>query len=268
MQDPDGSSSAVHDENAEEASTVGSPIISMIGSEKKAYAFTHRHIEHLRQRTGVRVAPLRGVGATPSAFATEQFIDEIAAEQAIDPVEYRLRLLSGSPRGVSVIERAAKMADWHSSTPGRAKGIAFSDYQNTFAALVAEVSLATSGGPLRVHNLWIAFDPRLVVQPDNTRSQLEGGLIFGLSHALLESVTLQDGLVRQSNFHNYPVLRMRDVPEIHIDLIPSGGHPTGVGEMGALLPAAAVANAFHALTGKRLRHMPMTPARIAGVLNG
>ena len=269
MQDPDAESSALHDETATDtAAEVGSPIISMIGTEKKAYGFADRLAEHFVQTTGVRVAPLRGVGATPATFASEQFIDEIALDIGADPFEYRMKLLARSPRGEAVLRKVAEMSQWGRTSPGRAKGIAFSDYQDTFSGVVAEISLDRDTGVIKVHNLWSSVDPRMVVQPDNAIAQTEGGMMFGLSHVLKESIQIRDGKVQNHNFYDYDVLRMAEAPAVHVALTPSGGHPTGVGEMGALLPPAAVANAFAALTGKRLRRMPMTPDRVLSVLNG
>ncbi len=134
------------------------------------------------------------------------------------------------------------------------------------SAGVIEVSLNRSTGKIKVHNYWIAVDPGLVIQPDNVLAQLEGAAVYGLSLALLEELTIHNGAVVQSNFHNYPVLRMSDMPEIHTRIVASGAAPTGMGEIGVLCVAPAIANAVFQLTGKRLRHLPMSPKHVKAVI--
>ena len=117
-----------------------------------------------------------------------------------------------------------------------------------------------------VHRVWVAADVGLAVQPDNVRAQLEGGIIHGLGYTLSERITIKNGLIQQRNFHDYSVMRMAEAPAVHIELLHSDRVPTGVGETGSILAPAAVANAFAALTGKRLRHIPFTPDRIRQAL--
>jgi isoquinoline 1-oxidoreductase subunit beta len=117
-----------------------------------------------------------------------------------------------------------------------------------------------------VHNIWVAIDPGVAVQPDNIVNQIEGSVVYGLGLALTERVTIAQGEVQQSNFYDYTVLRMRDIPEIHVEVISSGAKPTGVGQMGTPVVAPAVSNAFAELTGVRLRHTPMTPDRVLAAL--
>ena len=145
-------------------------------------------------------------------------------------------------------------------------GIAFSDYHDTLSAGVAEVSLDRASGKIKVHNYWVAVDPGLVIQPDNVHAQLESAVIYGLSAALLEELTVKDGAIQQSNFNDYPVLRMSDVPEIHTRIVASDNPPTGMGEIGVVAVAPAIANAVFQLTGKRLRHLPMSPDRVKKAL--
>jgi isoquinoline 1-oxidoreductase beta subunit len=123
-----------------------------------------------------------------------------------------------------------------------------------------------NSGKIKVHNYWIAVDPGLVIQPDNVRAQLESGVIYGLSAALLEELRVKDGAVQQSNFNDYPVLRMSDVPEIHTRIVATNHAPTGMGEIGVVSVAPAIANAMFQLTGKRLRHLPMSPERVKKAL--
>ena len=250
------------------------PITSMLGSSHHgmdrsigdAYDLPQRLVEHIPMDTGVRLYPVRGVGATPNNLAIESFLDEIAAQRNIDPVDLRLRLLHKSARGRRIIETVAGMADWTRARPGRALGIAYTHYVDTVAAAIAEISCDHTSEKIIVHNVWIAADVGLAIQPDNVRAQLEGAMIHGLGYALSERVTIRNGLIQQRNFHDYSVMRMADAPVIHVELLHSDSAPTGVGETGSILAPATVANAFAVLTGKRLRHIPFTPDRIRQVL--
>ena len=138
---------------------------------------------------------------------------------------------------------------------------------DTAAAAIAEISYDDKNSKIIVHKAWIAVDAGLAIQPDNIKAQLEGGFIHGLGHALTEQITIKDGLIQQSNFHDYPLMRMADTPEIQVEVLQSDRTPSGVGETGTILAPAAVANAFAALTNKRLRHMPFTGERIQQAMN-
>jgi isoquinoline 1-oxidoreductase beta subunit len=131
---------------------------------------------------------------------------------------------------------------------------------------VAEVSVDRKTGRIRVHDYWIAADPGIVVQPDSAHAQLEGAVAYGLSAALIEQLTVKAGVVQQSNFHQYRVLRMSDMPEIHTRIVASNAPPTGMGEIGVPSVAPAIANAVFQLTGKRLRSLPMSPERVKPLL--
>ena len=145
-------------------------------------------------------------------------------------------------------------------------GIAFSEYHGTLSAGVAEVSVDRASGAIKVHNYWIAVDPGLVIQPENVHAQLESAVVYGLSAALIEELTIKGGAVQQSNFNNYRVLRMSDMPEIHTKIVASDSPPTGMGEVGVPAVAPAIANAVFQLTGKRLRSLPMSPERVKSIL--
>lgn len=243
-----------------------SPAVAMLGSDLPTYDIPNRLVEHLRQPIVVRIAPMRGVGAPPNRFAVESFVDEIALELGIGPLEIRRRLLRNTPRGLKVLEHVAQMSGWGSAPAGRAKGIAFSDYDGTMLAAVAEVSLDRATGIIRVHQIWAAVDAGLVLQPDNSIALTEGGLIFGTSMAIKERISFSRGRVEQSSFFDYPVLRMGEAPDISVELLPSDGPPTGLGEIAPIIAPAVIGNAFATLTGRRIRHMPLIPERVLAAL--
>jgi isoquinoline 1-oxidoreductase beta subunit len=200
-------------------------------------------------------------------YAIESFIDEIAADWSNDPYEYRRRQMRKSPRALAVLDAAAEMSDWGSEPPeGRARGIAFGERSGSLAAGVAEISVGRETGKIRVHKFWCAVDGGIIIQPNNAEAQIEGGLVTGLSSVLFERITLKDGKVEQSNYNDYHVLRMSDMPEVEVRFIESFESPEGLGEPSTPLAGGAVANAFARLTGKRLYHMPFTPERVKAVL--
>ena len=231
------------------------------------YDIPNQRMEMRGATHGVRTKHWRAVGHGPNKFAIEGFIDDIARGESIDPVELRRTLLRDSPRAVAVLDEAAEMAGWGGDLPsGRAQGIAFVERSGSLAAGVAEISVDEESGRIRVHRFWCAVDGGIIVQPLNARAQIEGGIVNGLSSALFERVTLRDGRVEQSNFNDYSILRMSDMPDIDVRFIPSGEPPMGLGEPGVPVAAGAVANAFAALTGRTLRRMPFTPERVLEVL--
>jgi isoquinoline 1-oxidoreductase beta subunit len=251
------------------------PITSMLGSSHHAmdrslgdaYGLPNRLVEHIPFDSGLRLYPVRGVGAVPNILAIESFLDELATQQKRDPLAFRLQLLASSQRGRLILETVAEMANWHQKRDQRALGIAYTHYMDTAAAAIAEISYDDKNSKIIVHKAWIAVDAGLAIQPDNIKAQLEGGFIHGLGHALTEQITIKDGLIQQSNFHDYPLMRMADTPEIQVKVLQSDRTPSGVGETGTILAPAAVANAFAALTNKRLRHMPFTGERIQQAMN-
>ena len=249
--------------------TKGRDNIAMRGTELPTYAIPDRLSEGLQQSTGMRTAPLRAIGVGQNSFANEVFIDELAAKQGVDPVEFRLRLLDKTPlaqRARHVIEEVARMADWKRKRPGRGLGIAYLDYSGTQLAGVAEVSVDRNSGEIKVHHFWCTIDCGVAVQPDNVIAQSESSIVYGLGLALMERITIEDGKVKQSNFYDYHVPRMRDLPEVRIKLIQTRNHPTGAGQMTTPLVASAISNAVFQLTGARLRQQPMLPERVKLVL--
>ena len=246
--------------------TGGRDYVGWAGMELLHYGIPNVMTEGVREIRGMRVQPLRGIGAGYNKFAIESFVDEVAHAKGLDPLDMRLELAKDDARALGVLRAAAQMADWNRKRKGRGLGIAFADYHGTLSAAVVEVTLSRSTGKIKVHNCWLAVDPGLVIQPENVLAQLEGAAVFGLSLALLEELTIQNGAVRQSNFHNYPVMRMSDMPEIHTQIVASSAPPTGMGEIGVLCMAPAIANAVFQLSGKRLRHLPMSPRHVKKVV--
>jgi isoquinoline 1-oxidoreductase beta subunit len=247
--------------------TGGKDIIGWRGLEQPFYGVPNMMCEAVREERGVRVHAWRGIGAGYNKFASESFVDEIAHATGKDPLALRLELTKDHPRAQAVIRAVAEMADWRKPRPkDRALGIAFSDYHESFSAGIAEVSLDRKTGKIKVHHYWIAGDAGIVVQPENAHAQLEGAVVYGLGSALSEELTYKDGAVVQTNFHQYQVTRMSDMPEIHTKVIVTDNAPTGLGELGVPTVAPAIGNAVFKLTGKRLRQLPMSPQRMNAAL--
>jgi isoquinoline 1-oxidoreductase beta subunit len=246
--------------------TGGKDYIGWNGSDLPHYAIPHYVSEGVREIRGMRVQPFRGIGAGHNKFAQESFLDEIAAARNMDPLALRLELTRDEPRAMQVLKTVAEMSDWKRKRPGRALGLAFADYHGTLSAGVAEISLDRASGKIKVHNYWVAVDPGLAIQPQNVLAQVEGAVVWGLSVALLEQLDIRDGAVVQSNFNDYPVLRMSDMPEIHTSLVVTQAPPTGMGEIGVAAVAPAIGNALFALTGKRVRQLPMSPKAVKALM--
>lgn len=207
----------------------------------------------------------RSVGSTHTAYSTETFIDELASAAGKDPVAFRKALLASKPKHLSVLDLAATKAGWGDPlAPGkagekRARGIAVHESFDTAVAQVAEVTVRADN-TFRVDRVVCAVNCGLAVNPDNVRAQMEGGIGYGLSAALFGAITIKDGGASQSNFHDYRVLRINEMPAVEVHIVPSTGKPTGVGEPGVPPIAPAVANALAAATGKRLRVLPLSLA--------
>ncbi len=198
----------------------------------------------------------RAVGVSQNGFFIESFVDELAIAAKKDPYAFRRNLLKDSPRALAVLDKAAVEAGWGMPLPeGRFRGIAFSECVGSFVAQVAEVSV--QGDAIRVHRVVGAIDCGTAVNPDSVVAQMQGCINMGLSAALKEEITVEDGRVSQSNFHDYEVLRMAEAPVIEVHLVNSGGQLGGVGEAGLPAVAPAVANALFAATGKRARSLPL-----------
>jgi isoquinoline 1-oxidoreductase beta subunit len=243
------------------------PLVTGLGDI--AYPVGSQLMEYIRQDRGIAVGALRGTDAGYTIFAVESMIDEIAAHLGRDPLTYRLDLLKNTPRAQAVLREAAAMAEWTRKRSGRALGIAYSGDLSSFLAVVAEISLDAKSGAITVHNIWAAFDAGQIMQPVNLEAQLEGGLVFGLGLALSEQLNIKNGAAVESNFSDYRVLRMSDVPEIEIRLIATQNPPGGAGEAGIPAIAPAIANALAQLIGgKRVRALPMLPERVKAAVAG
>jgi isoquinoline 1-oxidoreductase subunit beta len=238
----------------------------MGGVQLTYYDIPNQYGGQIPRDTGVRTAPLRGIGDIANKFVAETFLDEVALKRGVDPMRFRLELLKNTPRGHKVLQRVAEMADWDRKRDNTALGCAFIVYNDTLMSSVAEVSVDHSIGRIKVQNFWCVVDCGIAVQPDNIVAQFEGGIVFGLGLALTEEISFRDGAVQQSNFYDYRVARMNDVPDIHVEVISTDNHPTGVGQMSVVVVAPAVANAVARLTGVRLREAPMTPERVKKAL--
>jgi nicotinate dehydrogenase subunit B len=249
-----------------------------VGGDRNApvnYEFGNRRVTvHWVPQSPLRPSALRSLGGAANTFANESFMDELAAAAGADPVEFRLRHLK-DPRAVAVIQAAAKLANWQSrpspapGKPGKGRGIAFSRYENNLAyvATVAEVTVDTSTGVIRVDHLYIAHDCGQIVNPDGLRNQIEGNAIQSTSRALKEQVTFDQDRVTSVDWASYPILTFPEVPQVDIALIDHPDQPIwGAGEIATEPTAAAIANAVFDATGIRLRSVPFTPDRVKAAL--
>ncbi len=235
---------------------------SVEGASTLPYAIPNLQVDLHSPAIGVPVLWWRSVGSTHTAYATETFVDELAVAAGKDPVAFRRALLAKHPKHLAALELAAAKSGWGTPlAPGKAgekrgRGIAVHESFNTAVAQVAEVTV-DKDGKFRVDRVVCAVHCGIAVNPDVVRAQMEGGIGFGLSAALYGAITLKDGAVEQSNFHDYPILRINEMPAVEVHIVPSADKPTGVGEPGVPVIAPAVANALAAATGKRIRNLPL-----------
>ncbi|WP_223512956.1 xanthine dehydrogenase family protein molybdopterin-binding subunit [Pseudomonas sp. GL-R-26] len=216
----------------------------------------NHQIELHSPKTGISVLWLRSVGHTHTAFVMESLIDELATAAGKDPVEYRRTLLKDHPRHLGVLNLAVEKANWTAPLPdGHALGVAVHESFGSYVAQVAEVSQDNLA--IRVHRVVCAVDCGIAVNPQSIAAQMESCITFGLSFALHSKLTLKDGQVVQSNYHDYRVLRLNEMPVVEVHIVPSSDKPGGIGEAGVPPMAPAVANAVFALTGQRLRELPL-----------
>jgi isoquinoline 1-oxidoreductase beta subunit len=230
---------------------------AVAGARDLPYDIPNLQVEWLNKDFGVPLGFWRSVGSSQNAFITESFIDELAHLAGKDPFEYRRALLGKSPRHTAVLELAAAQANWGSPVPaGRGRGIAVAFSYGSYAAHVIEASVAPDGA-VRVHRVVCAIDCGIAVNPDQVKAQMEGGAVYALTAALYGQITVDKGSVQQSNFHNYPMMRINEMPVIETHILDSGAAPGGLGEPGVPPVAPALCNAIFALTGKRIRTLPI-----------
>lgn len=241
---------------------------SVEGAANLPYAVANLQVDlHTPADVGVPVLWWRSVGSSHTAYSTETFIDEVAAAAGQDPVAFRLGLLAKHPRHAAVLKLAADKAGWGSPLPAgapgdrRGRGVALHESFGSFVAQVAEVTVKPDGS-LQVDRVVCAVDCGVAINPDNIASQVQGGVGFGLSAALRGAITMKDGVVEQSNFHDYAPIRIAEMPRVEVHIVPSAEKPTGIGEPGVPPLAPAVANAIAAATGKRLRNLPFDTAAL------
>ncbi|GAB3381415.1 molybdopterin-dependent oxidoreductase [Spongiibacter taiwanensis] len=225
------------------------------GLVKYGYQFGYTKTDFIEEVSPVPVGFWRSVGHSHNAFFIESFVDELAHEFKQDPVAFRQRLLPTQGRHQTVLKLAAEKAGWGNPKAGQFQGVALHESFNSIVAQV--VDLSVEHGQIRVHKVVCVVDCGLAVNPDIVRMQMESGIIFGLTAALKGQITLRDGAVQQSNFHDYELLRLFESPEIDVVIVDSHDAPTGVGEPGVPPIAPAVANAVFAATGQRLRALPL-----------
>ncbi|HEY3177994.1 MAG TPA: xanthine dehydrogenase family protein molybdopterin-binding subunit [Casimicrobiaceae bacterium] len=243
----------------------GVDLTSVEGASTLPYAIPNLMVDLYSPQVGVPVQWWRSVGSSHNAYATEAFIDEVATTAGYDPVAFRKALLTNQPKHLSALTLAAEKAGWGTplapGKPGtkRSRGVAVHESFNTAVAQIVDVTV-TSDNKFTVDRVVCAVNCGFVVNPDVVKAQMEGGIGFGLSAALYGAITLKDGGVEQSNFHDYPVLRMNEMPAVDVHIVPSTEKPTGVGEPGVPPIAPAVANALAGATGKRLRKLPLSLA--------
>lgn len=229
------------------------------GAEHLIYPVANRSLIQYAWNPGVPVSIWRSVGNSYNAFAVESFVDELATISGIEVAGFRRALLQDRPRHLHVLERLLELSDWSRREPERGKGIAIFESFGTVVGQVAEVSVDRNSEthPVRVHRVFCVVDCGRAVNPDIVRAQMESGIIFGLTAALYGEINIDYGRVRQSNFHDYRMIRMNDAPAIDVEVVASEAEPTGVGEPGTPPIAPAVANAVFALTGERVRGLPL-----------
>jgi len=228
------------------------------GAAEPPYDLPNIHVDYVRvEPPGIPTAFWRGVGPTHNVFVVESFIDELAAAAKQDPVAYRKALLDRNPRALRVLELATEKAGWGQALPaGRGRGVSLQFAFDTYLSQVAEVEVVFDGS-IRVHRIVCAVDCGIAINPDSITAQVEGGALFGLTAALYGNITVKNGRVEQSNFHNYPSIRINEAPHIETYLVRSAAPPGGFGEAPTAAVAPAVTNAIFAATGKRIRTLPI-----------
>lgn len=227
------------------------------GASDMIYDLPNLRVEAHDAQAPVPVLWWRSVGHSHTGFHVNCALDELAALGGQDPVELRRKLLADKPRHLAVLDAVARDSQWDTPLPaGRGRGVAIHESFGSIVAEVAEVSV--ENGNVRVHDVWCAIDCGFAVHPEGVKAQMESAINYGLTAALYGEITFTGGKVDQSNFHDYPILRLSEAPAIHVTIINSGADMGGAGEPGTPPIAPAVANAIYAATGKRVRKLPIS----------
>jgi isoquinoline 1-oxidoreductase beta subunit len=230
---------------------------SVEGAGNIPYEIPNISVDLHSPKIGIPVLWWRSVGHSHTAFVVESFFDEVACAAGKDPYELRRKLMLKHPRHLGVLQLAAEKAGWGKPLPkGHGRGIAVHESFGSFVAQVAEVSVNPSG-TVRVHKVVCAIDCGRTVNPNTIKAQMESGIVFGLSSVLHGEITFKNGRVNQNNFHDYPILRMSEMPAVEVHIVSTKEMPGGVGEPGVPPIAPAVCNAIFAVTGKRIRSLPI-----------
>jgi isoquinoline 1-oxidoreductase beta subunit len=221
------------------------------------YTIHAQRIDYVRQEPrGIPTAFWRGVGPTRSTFVVESFVDELAHQAKVDPVEYRRALLGATPRARNVLDVAARAAGWGAALPqGKGRGVSVMHAFGSFFCMIADVDV--KDGDVRVERVVCAVDCGHVVNPNTIEAQVEGGAIFGITATLWGEITLKDGRVEQTNFTDYRVMRINEAPQIQTIIVRSDEDPGGIGEPGTSAVIPAITNAIFAATGTRIRRLPV-----------
>jgi isoquinoline 1-oxidoreductase beta subunit len=237
---------------------------SVEGVANLPYSIPNIQVDYVRTEPGIPVGFWRSVGTSQNGFFSECFMDELAAAGKKDPYEFRRRLLDKAPRHLGVLELAAQKAGWDKPLPaGRYRGIAVLEAFQSYAAQVVEISVNRKARTVKVHRVVCAVDVGRVVNPTNIVMQSESAIVYGLSSALYGEITISGGRVTQTNFNNYPVLRVDAMPAVEVYIVPSEEKPTGAGELSVPPVVPALCNAIFAATGKRIRRLPIQAEDLA-----
>ncbi len=240
-------------------STGGVDFTSVNGARDLPYSIPNLRVEYIKNDPGIPVGYWRSVGSSVNGYVVESFFDEIAAAAGRDSYEFRSRLLDKAPRHKGVLDLAAQKAGWGNPlTQGRFRGISVQQANGTYVSEVAEISIGNDG-KVRVHRVVAAIDCGWTINPDTIKAQVESSIVYGLTATFYGEITIKNGRVEQNHFVDYPMLRINEMPEVEVYIVPSTENPGGVGEPAVPPIASAVVNAIFAATGKRIRRLPLRP---------